>query len=188
MTAVKALLVDLDGTLVETNEANRAAYSEALRPHGITIDERWWKANAVGRHWSGFLPLLLPNAERVELQAIAARKTEIYPEFLDKTVINKPLVAWIVASRPALRTALVTTASRTSATAVLRCHGLSDLFDETVCGDEVTAPKPAPEAYDVAARRLGVSAGACLVVEDSEVGAAAAKAFGAPCVLVRFGS
>jgi HAD superfamily hydrolase (TIGR01509 family) len=62
------------------------------------------------------------------------------------------------------------------------------LFDETVCGDEVTALKPAPEAYDVAARRLGVSAVACLVVEDSEVGAAAAKAFGAPCVLVRFGS
>ncbi|HEY9292347.1 MAG TPA: HAD family phosphatase [Microlunatus sp.] len=56
------------------------------------------------------------------------------------------------------------------------------LFDVVVCGDEVSRPKPAPEGYLTAARRLGVEVANCVVLEDSPRGIAAARAAG--CLVV----
>lgn len=87
--------------------------------------------------------------------------------------------------RPAIKTALVTTASRSGAWAVLEHHGVGILFDEVVTGDDVREHKPSPEAYILAARRLGLAPGDCLIIEDSPVGIAAAQASGAPYLVVR---
>ena len=57
-------------------------------------------------------------------------------------------------------------------------------FVVTIAGDEVAESKPHPEPYLTAARRLGLPAWRCVVIEDSEAGARSAAAAGCPCVLV----
>jgi len=182
---VRGLLVDLDGTLVDTSGANYAAYAAALSCYGVTIDEDWWTRNAFGRNWRDFLPDLLEDRPDIEPHAVAAKKAALYPEHLTASRLNHALVQLIAGMRPGVKTALVTAASRVNALAVLEHHGANTLFDLVVTGDDVRAHKPAPEAYILAASRLGVPADECLVIEDSPAGIAAAEAFGSPCLIVR---
>lgn len=182
MSGVKALLVDLDGTLVDTAEANFAAYRAALELHGIALTRGWWLANGFGRNWRHFLPELgMTDAAAHE---VAARKAALYPDYLAATVMNQPLVRLIESMKPVARAALVTAASRSATDLLLEFHDLKRLFDEIVTGDDVARHKPSPLAFETAAQRLGVSCAECLVIEDSNVGRAAAAAFGAPCLMV----
>lgn len=68
--------------------------------------------------------------------------------------------------------------------AALTATGLADVFEVVVSSDEVDHGKPAPDVYLLAASRLGVPPSACLVVEDSRNGVAAARAAGMAVVLV----
>ena len=187
MTRPAAILVDLDGTLVDTRAANRAAYAQALAEIGVAVAPERWDALAEGRNWRQFLPALLDGAD-AEPEAVAARMAELYPAALSRSRLNRALTERIRAGRPGWRTALVTTASAANAHAVLRHHGVDDLFDLIVTGSDVARHKPAPDAYVLAAERLGVRPADCLVFEDSEIGLAAAAAFGAPCERISFSS
>lgn len=182
---IRGLLVDLDGTLVDTSGANYAAYAAALSSFGIAIDEAWWASRAFGRNWRDFLPELLADHPEVEPRAIAERKAAIYAEHLSASRLNHALAQLIAGVGPDIRTALVTTASRAGVSAVLDHHGVAGLFDAVVTGDDVREHKPSPEAYILAAHRLGLSPDACLAIEDSPVGIAAARASGAQCLVVR---
>lgn len=186
MTGAAALLVDLDGTLVATADANFDAYAAALAEIGVHVARADFDAVAQGRNWKQFLPPLLEAAGSAhDPAAIAARKATLYPAQLGNTVVNAALVRLLELSRPRCRTALVTTASRPNAEAILRHHDLARLFDLVITGSDVARHKPDPEAYHLAARRLGVAPQDCVVFEDSDIGVASAQAFGAPVMRVR---
>ena len=184
MIGFKGVLVDLDGTLVDTRQANFKAYRAALAEAGVELTNPWWDANGFGRNWRQFLPDLLGSDREHEAQAIAARKANLYPQFVGETVLNEALVRLVATLRSQLKSALVTTASRSGVDAVLRHHALANLFDTIVTGDDVSAHKPAPDAFMQAANRLGLRPDDCLVIEDSKAGRDAAAAFGAPCLTV----
>lgn len=81
--------------------------------------------------------------------------------------------------------AAVATSSRAAhAVGHLGAAGLLDLFETVVARDDVTHPKPHPEPYLTAARRLAVAPGACLAIEDSHSGVRAAHAAGLQTVMV----
>ena len=185
MTPIRAILVDLDGTLANTAAANYAAYAAALAEHGITVERERFDGLAFGRNWRQFLPVLLEEAGiGVDPAAIAARKAQLYADMMDHVTINTALVRLLRLNRPLCRTALVTTASAPNAGAILAHHGLTDLFDTVVTGSDVQRHKPDPEAYHLAAQRLGVEPEQCLIFEDSDMGLASAKAFGAEAIRV----
>jgi HAD superfamily hydrolase (TIGR01509 family) len=87
----------------------------------------------------------------------------------------------IAADRPV---AVASSAHRAVIDAALVATGLDDLFAVVVSSDEVAHGKPAPDVYLEAARRLGIPATACLVIEDSYNGVRAGKAAGMTVVLV----
>lgn len=186
MTAPKALLVDLDGTLVDTRSANYLAYADALAAHGVAVDRERWDEMAEGRNWRQFLPELLRAAPEAEPEQVAAHKARLYPAKLAHSHVNHALVKLIGGGREVWRTALVTTASAANAGAVLRHHELEGLFDLLVTGDDVERHKPSPDAYRLAAERLGVAPADCLAFEDSDIGMAAAAACGICCLKVSF--
>ena len=187
MHRIAALLFDLDGTLVDTTQANYTAYSQALAEFGVMMEPHDVAAKAADRQWREFLPELLRGAEvDVDPARIASRKGELYRTAIGSMRLNGPLVGLAAAVRPAIRTALVTTASASSVAAILAHFELRGLFDVVVTGDDVVRHKPDPEAYRIAAERLSVPAEACLVFEDSDVGAASAVAAGMTVVRVRF--
>lgn len=184
-TRTRALLVDLDGTLVDTAGANRAAYARALAEVGVHVDAAALGPRVDGRNWRQFLPELLAEAGvTADAAAIARRKAVLYAEAARDTRPNGALVALLRASRPALATALVTTASARNAHAVLDAHALAGLFDVVVTGDDVAEHKPHPAAYRLAAERLGLAPGECVAFEDSAIGAASAEAAGIPVLRV----
>jgi HAD superfamily hydrolase (TIGR01509 family) len=182
---IEALLFDLDGTLVDTAEANYAAYAAALREAGVMVGREAFDRAATGRHWRAFLPGLI-GAISVDPARVAARKRELYPAMTPRTRVNRRLVAFARSQRSRLKLGVVTSASRSSATAVLAAHRLEALFPIVVTGDDVDAPKPAPDGYLLAAVRLGVEPGRCLAVEDSETGLESARRAGMRALRVAF--
>ena len=183
---IKAFLVDLDGTLADTSEANFRAYAAALAEVGVTVDRPTFDREAFGRNWRQFLPTLMARAgSNAEPQAVAQRKTALYRETIAHARFNEALLLLLQTRRPGVRVALVTTASSANVASVLgQRPDIAALFDLLVTGDDVRQHKPDPEAYVLAAQRLGVAPHECVVVEDSDIGMAAGRAFGAPVLRV----
>jgi HAD superfamily hydrolase (TIGR01509 family) len=186
MKAIAGLLVDMDGTLVDTAAANYEAYADALGEVGVKTSRSEFDRVATGRNWRQFLPAFLAEVPNVDPAGVAGRKAEIYPTKLALTRVNEALVSLIRSARPQWRTALVTTASAANVAAILDHHRLGPLFDTIVTGTDVSRHKPDPEAYFVAAARLGIQPGECLVVEDSDIGVQSAESFGALCLRISF--
>ena len=61
---------------------------------------------------------------------------------------------------------------------ILEKIGLADYFDAVADGNEITNSKPDPEVFLLAAQKMNISSSECIVVEDAEAGAAAARAAG----------
>lgn len=186
MTSIRALLVDLDGTLVDTRQANSCSYLEALDEIGVAVDRATFERIATARSWRQFLPVLMPDHTDVDRERVASRKAALYRARIGGLKVNSALVALISSMRPHCRTALVTTASATNVAVILAHHRLEHLFDTTVTGDDVGRHKPDPEAYALAAGRLHATAAECLIFEDSDIGLAAATAFGAHALRIAF--
>jgi beta-phosphoglucomutase len=184
MFDVSALMFDLDGTLVDTRAANYAAYAGALAEVGVTIDAQTFEVLAHGRNWRWFLPRILGPEAADQAGAVAARKAELYPALVGEARPNPRMVALAKAAHGHVPTCVVTTASAANARAVLVRHGLAGLFDLVVSGDDVARHKPDPEAYALAAARLGVAPARCLAFEDSDPGAASAAAAGMAVIRV----
>ncbi|KAB7767680.1 MULTISPECIES: HAD family phosphatase [Xanthomonas] len=176
---MKAILVDLDGTLTDTHAANLAAYKAAIDETGVVYD-RPLLERYVGRlAWKPMLANVLPDLDESRHFAIAQRKREIYAGLLDMVAVNDVLVSFLRMHQGKVPIALVTSASRGSVEPLLRAKALDDVFSLVITSDDVERQKPDPEPYARAALSLGVAAADCVVLEDSDVGAAAAKAFGA---------
>ncbi len=188
--ALQAVLFDLDGTLVETEHLWGEALAGLARRLGgrLTTEAR---AATVGTSMPDALAILYADLgieatgeQTVEDGAwIADRMAVLFAEDLQWQPGARELVTAVRAE--GLASALVTTTARRLAAPVLarmRDDVGDDLFDVTVCGDEVTALKPDPAPYLQATAELDVDAARCVVIEDSPVGVTAGLAAGA-CVL-----
>ena len=172
-----ALLFDLDGTLVDTREANFEAYRGAFAQSGHELTREQFEATW-GRDSRDFIPDLLPGIDAPAVDAIRAAKSRLYGDQLHRTVANEALVAFLRLVAPHHPTALVSTAKSGNGTQLLEAHDLDGLFDVVVWGDQVSRSKPDPEGYRQAVARLGVDPSSCLAFEDSATGRAAALAAG----------
>lgn len=184
---IKAFLVDLDGTLADTAEANFLAYSRALAECGVAVDRGTFERDAVGRNWRQFLPAMLTRGRSAAAApGVAQRKAELYRESASQARFNDALVVLLQQlRRSGAQLALVTTASAANVAAVLAGRpDIAALFDLLITGDDVSRHKPDPEAYCLAAQRLGLQAHECVVIEDSDIGLAAGRAFGATVLQV----
>ncbi|MGW1058201.1 HAD family hydrolase [Micromonospora rubida] len=179
-TGYAALIFDWDGTLVHSRELNFRALSAAMREHGALLDPGWyWPRQAIS------VPDLLVLWERqfgplsAPVNVITDRFRAYVVEAAPSLVVNAAVadVARAAAAR-GQKLAIGSNASTASITVGLAATGLSPLFPVVVTRSDVTRGKPAPEIYALAARRLGVDAGDCLVYEDAEEGVASAQAAG----------
>ncbi len=184
---LEAVLFDMDGTLVQTEEYWGEAMFELAARLGGRMSESA-RAATVGSTMRRSMTILHADLGlvRTEEQLLAdARWVE------DRTAqLLGGGISWCPGARElltavranGLRTALVTTTPRRLADIVLatiRADLGGDPFDVTVCGDEVPTRKPDPAPYLQAMAALGVQPGECVVVEDSQSGVAAGLAAGA---------
>jgi HAD superfamily hydrolase (TIGR01509 family) len=177
-----AVLWDMDGTLVDTEPFWFAAETELVGRFGGT----WTHEQAISLVGSGLRDgarVLQANGVAMTVDEIVDWQTDFVTGRLVGPLPWRPgALALLAALREAdVPTALVTMSVRRMAEAVAAAIPFLG-FDLVVAGDDVTQPKPHPEAYLRAAERLGVDAVDCVAIEDSPPGLAAAVASGAATI------
>ena len=179
----RALLFDLDGTLAETDSLHLPTWVDVLRPHGIEVDEAFYKENISGRSTGEIVRELLPDLSNEEGREIGDAKEANFRERAGELEPLPGLLDFLEgAGRHGLKTALVTNAPEENVEAILLALGLGEFFDEVVLSDEVGPVKPDPAPYRAALGKLGVSPEEAVAFEDSTSGISSAVGAGIPTV------
>ncbi|MEU7910782.1 HAD family hydrolase [Microbispora bryophytorum] len=179
---MEAALLDLDGTLVNTELRSRALWRMFLDDRGITCDETLLR-RVMGRRGVDVVPEVLPGMDPEDAME-EIRSYYDHPDLPD--IVPVPGAAELV-SRVAAHgapLALVTSAQRWWAVERLTEIGVVEVVRTIVSAEDVTVGKPDPSGYLMAAGLLGVDPATCVVFEDSLAGIAAARAAGMACVAV----
>jgi HAD superfamily hydrolase (TIGR01509 family) len=184
---VGAVLLDMDGTLLDTEKVYFDSLLAALNACGFTDDVVPLCQAMIGLPGPECEMMLIKRyGEDFPLAEIkrsfAANRDEIFRAGL-------PLKGGAVELLDALRDAewpmaIVTSSSRRSADEHLALAGIRARFDTILTRDDVINCKPSPDLYLLAASRLGVTPQACVAVEDSNHGVTAAHSAGAITIMV----
>ncbi len=187
----RAVLFDLDGTLVDSERTYSEALARALRAAcrvDITQADRDY---CVGRSWVAIherLVGLYPSITWTRDEMIAATAEMSRTIFATEGVYELPGARAAVARFADRPRGLVTGSSRAEAGHMLGLLGLTDAFAVRLCAEDVPRSKPAPDGYRMACARLELPPHDVLVVEDSAAGVAAGRAAGCAVVAVRAGN
>jgi HAD superfamily hydrolase (TIGR01509 family) len=187
---IRALLLDFDGLLVDTETAAYRSWNESYAAHGVELPLELWVKRAIGRASGGASFDAAAHLQRIAgveldrdelIAARDARKRSLLPDTL------MPGVAELLQSARAhgLRLAIVTSEYRDRVLDQLQRIGYLEPWDAIVSADgDLERGKPSPTLYLEALAELELEARQAIAFEDSPNGVAAAKAAGLRCVVV----
>jgi len=182
---LRALLIDMDGTLVETESRWWAAERRVMELHGST-----WEEDDQNQAIGG------PLFKVVEYMGAKANvKAEIIFEQIVEEMLNsfsnyksELLPGWenifSEAKKHGIKTALVTASNRVLADALLINNSYQNYFDVVITSDDVNETKPHPEPYLTAAKHFGLDVLDCLAFEDSNTGITSSLGAGIPTIAI----
>lgn len=197
---LRAILFDLDGTLIETEEVHRLAFNDTFTHSGMGWrwqPDEYRELLAIKGGEARIYHYIttrcadeVPEGERRELAGrLHRQKREAFRARIEgeNRLTLRPGVARLMdsAQKEGIRLALVTASTRATVEPLLKSvPGLPpDVFDAVITGDQVAHNKPAPDLYALALKSLALSAGDCIAVEDCQMGVAAARAASVPALV-----
>ena len=183
----RAVVLDMDGTLLDTEPLAARAWGEAAAAIGVAFDDALalrmigrtfadCRALVVEHHGTDYPTDRLMSGWHAAYDAIVERDGVALKPGVDE------LFAWLDAF--GIARAVATSTRRARALAKLEQVALARRLDALVGGDEVARGKPAPDVFLAAAGRLGVPAAACVVLEDSDAGVLGALAAGMTPIMI----
>ncbi|WDH22875.1 HAD family hydrolase [Pseudomonas chlororaphis] len=176
---LSALLFDLDGTLIDTDDLHLNAYNQLLARWGKSMSLDYYKAHVMGFPDDMIFSGLFPQAPATQYPELAAQKEAMFRAQLRETVpVPGVLRTLDYAQAAGIPMAVVTNAPRENAEAMLQGLGIAERFDALVIGGELARGKPDPLPYLTALRLLDASADQALAFEDSLAGVRSAAAAG----------
>jgi beta-phosphoglucomutase family hydrolase len=182
----KGVIFDMDGTLLESTEADYRAWEKVFNDYGKKLT------------FEAYVPLLgikstdviinhVGKSGEEDVKRILKEKFDYFVEYVGENPIQPVHAAEIflksLANYP-IKIALATSSRKEKMNMVLKQLDFLHYFEAIVTGDEVKNSKPAPDIFLKAAERLGLEPKDCLVVEDGPVGVAAAKSAGMKCLAI----
>lgn len=176
-----AVLWDLDGTLVDSEECHWRAWQETMATQGVTITREQFLAT-FGQRNDSIVPQLLgleASAERVE--QIGEAKEECYRRLVRAggLALAPGAAGWLKRLQAdGWLQAIASSGPRRNVEVVLEALAFSGYFQAIVSAEDVLKGKPDPEVFLLAASRLGVPPSRCIVVEDAAAGIQAARRAG----------
>lgn len=180
----KAYLFDCDGTLADSMPLHYIAWKTALAEWNCAFDERTFYA------WGG-MPVteIISTLNRqhglnMPVEAVSHRKENLYYDLLPELQPVPEVLEHVEAAYGRIPFAVVSGSTRESVTASLAALKMLDRFNAMVCAGDYKKSKPDPEAFLLAAEKLGVPPQQCLVFEDTEMGIQAATAAGMASVKI----
>ncbi len=184
---IRAVIFDVDGTLVDNHEAHEAAWLVWGQRHRVTIDHAFYQEHLYARPNDRILRTLLgEQVTDVEILDWAVEKETIYRELYQPRMMEMPgltaLMHGLVAA--GLERGVASNAERVNVDFVIDGLHLRPHFKVVLAREDVAHGKPDPELFLRAARALGYPPAECLVFEDSATGFEAARRAGMPCVAI----
>ncbi len=183
-----AVLFDLDGTLVHSEERNAAVWQQFFQRHGVPFTKERRRQVSGRRGLDALLELAAELPENFQ----GASAQELL-QVVDEIELAVPVLAPAVPGAQALihrlaehevTLGLVTSAKRCAAVRRLDDLGVRSAFTVLVTAEDVNVGKPDPQGYLAACRTLGVDPAAAIGVEDSVAGVAAVLGAGMRCIAV----
>jgi beta-phosphoglucomutase-like phosphatase (HAD superfamily) len=161
----EALIMDWDGTLVDSQPLNYVCLAAALAPYGVMLDQGWYR-DRLGASGDDLLAELGATAS---FEAVLQRCGELIIQQIGGLQPFAKVVGWVERGRAlGLRCAVASGGGDEVVRAGLAATGLERLFDVVVTRPDAERGKPAPDLFLVAAAKLDIAPGRCLVVEDSD--------------------
>jgi phosphoglycolate phosphatase-like HAD superfamily hydrolase len=188
MSRLKTIIFDVDGTLVDSNDAHTRAWMRALREHGHDVP--FYRIRPlIGMGGDKLLPQVAGiDAESAEGQAISDRRAEIFLK--DELPTLRP-----TAGAPELLRALATTFTIAIASSaktdeldpLLRIAGATDYVDHSSSADDADRSKPDPDIVHAALKRSGTAPEEALMIGDTPYDIDAAARAGVITIALRTG-
>ena len=189
--AAEAVVLDMDGVLIDTEPVWRAAQSAVFAGFGVALSERDL-LDSTGQPIEELIPIWRRRSPGPDPAGPELTDDEIADRIIDQVIAyvkarGRPMpgvtAAIALFERCGLRLAIASSSPLRLIDAVCDRLGLTRITVRCSAMDEARG-KPAPDVYLTAARRLGVAAAGCLALEDSPAGVASAVSAGMRCVAV----
>jgi len=178
------VIFDLDGVLIDSEGLYYRAYSEVLKPYGVSVSreeyEEYWIAQGTG-------PEYIVAKEHLPISPDELRqlRSPVYQRFLQTEVTLMPHVEDALSRlAPHFALTVATNSNREHLDSVLQRFGIDRFFPVTVARQDYKGAKPLPDAFLAAAKKLGLSPSHCVVIEDTYKGVMAAIGAGMACIAV----
>jgi beta-phosphoglucomutase len=176
-----AVLWDMDGTLVDSEEYHWFSWRDTMAAEGITITHEQF-LKTFGQRNDSILPQWLSAGATPErIQSVGDAKEKLYRKLVREGRLE-PLpgaMEWIQRLHgQGWLQAIASSAPRANIEVVLEVIGLAGFFEALVSAEDVTAGKPDPQVFQAGAARLGMPPSRCVVVEDAVPGVEAARRAG----------
>ena len=183
---LEAVLWDLDGVIADTGIYHYQAWQDVFGKRGVTFTEEQFMRHFGQRHDTIIRTALGSNISAVEFNAITIEKQENYRRRVANNIRPLPGAVELIRSlnQHGIKTAIASSAPPENIEIIIRGLGIEDCFQAIARGTDVAEGKPNPEVFLLAAEKLGVEPGSCVVIEDAIAGVAAARKAGMKCVAV----
>lgn len=186
---VRAVLLDVDGTLIDSNDAHANAWVDVGREFGYDIEfqrVRW----LIGMGGDRVLPKLTGLEEESERgERLLKRRGEIFRERYLPQLRNTPGARELLKHMgdAGLTLVVATSASKKDLEALLRQGGLESLIEESANADEAESSKPAPDIVEAALKKAGVEPHQAVMLGDTPYDVEAAARAGVECIALTSG-
>ena len=178
MNGPKAVLWDMDGTLINSEELHWTAWRETMAKEGIVISREQF-LSSFGQRNDSIIPAWIGSAATPEeIERIGEAKEQLYRRLVrDVGIAPEPgVAAWLKRlHKDEWQQAIASAAPRANIDTILQTLSLGDVFEGIVSAEDVHRGKPDPEVYLVAASKVGVPPERCIVVEDAAAGIEGAR-------------
>ena len=187
MPETSAFIFDMDGTLVDNMDYHLRSWIELFNGLDVQINQQEFHQRFSGKTTDMLLKEVIgEHLTQAEIRQFSETKESIYRELYRPHLRPVPgLVDFLAAAWGlSIPMAVATSAMKKNIDFVLGGLGLSLYFKVVIGAEDIRHSKPHPEIYLIAAERLGISPGSCIVFEDSLAGIEAARRAGMQAVVI----
>ncbi len=183
---LKAVIWDMDGVIADTAPYHFKAWHEVFRKSDVNFTEEDFKRHFGQRNDTIIRSTLGQSISQGDLDNIANEKEANYRRLVAPNIEPLPGAINLIKllNKNGVKMAIASSAPVENIQLIARGLGIDSYFQAIVWGREVMEGKPSPQGFLLAAQKLGIEPGNCIVIEDAVAGVAAAKSAGMKCLAV----